>query len=178
MACVVQFKDFYGAYGKVGDNDGMVAGFQHGAVNFHGARYHTYDVSLPLCQYQYKRLSKTFCIAKIDYDGNNPKLVAVDDDGEGWACTQFERTGTAHAFVCWVDYMCRTDEGRYLHENGDLFDVISTSSSSHNQAVRKLDEAIAITESIVNDGTKFCCFASFGSDPDGIEDHSFAFKMK
>ena len=49
MACVVEFDDFFSAYGKVGVDD-RVSGFRHSAVNYYGNRYHTYDVSLPLWQ--------------------------------------------------------------------------------------------------------------------------------
>ena len=68
MACVVEFDD-----GKVGVAD-RVSGFRHSAVNYYGDRYHTYDVSLPLWQYRYKRISKIIYVAKMSYEGETPTI--------------------------------------------------------------------------------------------------------
>ena len=73
MACMVEFDDFFSAYGKVGVDD-RVSGFRHSSVNYYGDRYHTYDVSLPLWQYRYKRISKSICVAKMSYEGEAPTI--------------------------------------------------------------------------------------------------------
>ena len=73
MACVVEFDDFFSAYGKVGVDD-RVSGFRHSSVNYYGDRYHTYDVSLPLWQYRYKRISKSICVAKMSCEGEAPTI--------------------------------------------------------------------------------------------------------
>jgi hypothetical protein len=66
MACVVEFDDFFSADG--------VSGFRYSAVNYNGDRYHTYDVSPPLWQYRYKRISKSICVAKMSYEGEAPTI--------------------------------------------------------------------------------------------------------
>ena len=175
MGCVVEFDEFHDAYGRVDDN---VAGFGHAAVNYYGDQYQTYDVSLPLWQYRYKILSKVFCVSKFAYEGEDPRIDAINDDGGGWAVARFDRSGTAHAVVFWVDYLCRSNHGSHRHaKHNDSFRVISTASATHRQAIRKLTNPIVVTESDVESGTKFCCKASFGTDPDVIEDHSFSFKV-
>ena len=168
MACVVEFEQFNSAYGQGGDSTSCkVGGFKHSAVNHYGNRYHTFDVSLPMWQYRYKPLSKPFCMAIIPYEGSNLTIDTKDDVSQ-----LFISPGCAQAVVFWVDYHCRMN-----HEEN--FDVISTSSSSHRQLVRKLPRSIEVSEEDINAGLKFCCRISFGDDnSDGIEDHSFSFDIK
>ena len=172
MACVVEFDDFFSAYGHVGDDNSnggsLVAGFGHNCVNHYGD-CHTYDVSLPLWQYRYRRLSTTCCIASISYEGTDPTIGSTFDS------PQLICTGLAQAVVIWVDYACRT--GTSNDGSGDIFQFISTASSSHRQLVRKLLTPIAITEADVRNKSEFICKASYGTDPDGIEDHSFTFEF-
>jgi protein arginine N-methyltransferase 7 len=182
MGCVVQFDEFYNAYGKVGDKSGgsdeMVQGFSHRTLNHYGDRYHTYDVSLPLWQYQWKRLSKTFCVSTLSYEGETPTIRG----DKQWVVADFERTGTCQAVVFFVDYLCRVHNGTHSNQsNGDRFGIISTSSSSHRQTVRKLASPIEVTEADLIGGIKFHCRASFESiDPnynDNLDDHMFSFKV-
>lgn len=165
MACVVECEQFSSAYGQVGDSTfHKVAGFNHSAVNYYGNRYHTYDVSLPLWQYRYKPLSQPFCVATIPYEGASQTIETKGGK------SIFTSTGFAQAVVFWVDYYCRT--------KADV-EVITTSSSSHRQLVRKLDMSIVVSEDDIKAGLKFCCRASFDiGSPDGIEDHSFSFDIK
>jgi len=168
MGCVVEFKNFNSAYGKVGDDrTGLVSGFRHDSVNYYGDRYHTYDVSLPLWQYRYKRLSKPFCIATIPYEGTTP---SIDTSCEP---VEFISQGSAHAVIVWVDYKCRTSGD----SESDCFDTISTASSSHQRLVRKLHKPVIIKETDVQNQTKYHYKASFGDDLNGIEDHSFTFEF-
>jgi len=167
MACVVEFKDFISAYGKVGDETGLVSGFRHDSVNHYGDRYHTYDVSLPLWQYRHKRLSKPFCIASIPYEGTTPSIDALCEP------VKFISVGSAHAVIVWVDYKCRCG----VSGGSDCFDTISTASSSYQQLVRKLHKPMIVTEIDVQNQTKYHYKASFGDDLTGIEDHSFTFEF-
>ncbi|KAL7519461.1 hypothetical protein ACHAWX_004218 [Stephanocyclus meneghinianus] len=174
MACVVEFREFRNAYGKVGDGDEKVAGFEHKTVNYYGDRYHTYDVSLPLWQYRWKRLSKPLCMAKFVYEGD---ALAIDDDH--WVSSEFERCGSADAVVFWVDYLCRSAGGTHIQAStNDRFNVISTSSSCDRQIVRKLHPPIALTDADLGSGSKFMCRSKFDhSDHGVIDDHCFSFKV-
>ena len=162
MACVVEFHDFFSAYGSLDD----ISGFSHTFVNYYGNRYHTYDVSLPLWQYKYKRLTKSCCVAKISYEGKVPTIKTNDE-----CVAEFISVGTAHATIFWVDYACSVGAG-----DNDL-EVISTASSSHRQLVRKLNEATIITKDHLASGARVSIKASFGADPDGMEDHTFAVEL-
>ena len=166
MACVVEFDD-----GKGGVAD-RVSGFRHSAVNYYGDRYHAYDASLPLRQYRYKRISKSICVAKMSCEGEAPAIETVVD-----CAAELTSAGTAHAGVFWVDYACRAADESRDGGAGDNYDLISTASSTHRQLVRKLLESVAITEEHVAVGAKVYVKASFGADPDGIEDHAFSFEV-
>ena len=56
-------------------------------------------------------------------------------------------------------------------------EVISTASSSHRQLVRKFNESTVITKNHLAAGAKVSMQASFGTDPDSIEDHTFAVEL-
>ena len=168
LACIVEFDEFSTAYGKVGDESGQVSGIRHSVVNYYGDRYHTYDLSLPLWQYRYKRISKTCRVAKISYEGEAPTIdIEVD------CAAELISSGIAHAVVIWIDYACRV----FDDSTKDPYVMMSTASSSHLQLVRKLPESFAFTEEHVAAGCKVYCNASFGVEPGGIEDHSFAFEV-
>eukprot|EP00956_Cyclotella_meneghiniana_P001802 scaffold1963_cov63-Cyclotella_meneghiniana.AAC.5 len=174
MGCVVEFKDFTDAYGSVGDKN-AVSGFQHTAVNHYGNRYHTYDVSLPLWQYKFKRLSHPFCIAEVMYEG---MALGIKDDY--WASAKFEKTGNADAVIFWVDYLCRSSSGTHTQTStNDRFNVISTASSTHRQMVRKLSKSKLISESDLQN-VKFTCRSKFDKEDDNDsvdQDHSFSYKF-
>lgn len=174
MACVVEFRDFSNAYGPVGREDEMVTGFQHKTVNRYGNRYHTYDVSLPLWQYRCKRLSEPCCVAKINYEGN---ALGIEDGH--WTSAKFVTSGSADAVVFWVDYLCRSPNG--MHEQAstkERFDIISTSTTSHRQLIRKV-HSVFISLEDVNNGAKFCCRSKLDvEDSGGVDaDHCFSYKF-
>lgn len=171
MAVVVEFDDFSNAYGQVGDSEEKVLGcFDHTPVNFFGNRYHTYDVSLPVSEYKYKALSDPFCVAKLLYD--EVKMKSAESAGG-----KMIRAGNCQGVIFYVDYLCRVSKEKATHhEDGAHYVTITTSSAYHRQVVRKLQACTVATEADVQKGAMCFCKASF-DDIDGIEDHSFAFKI-
>ena len=153
--------------------DDRVSGFRYSAVNYYGDRYHTYDVSLPLWQQSIQtNIQKHLrCQNVMRRRGPDNRNRSVD------CAAELTSAGTAHAVVFWVDYACRVADESRDGGAGDNYDLISTASSSHRQLVRKLLESVAITEEHVAVGAKVYVKASFGADPDGIEDHAFSFEV-
>eukprot|EP00574_Skeletonema_japonicum_P000375 CAMPEP_0201742234 /NCGR_PEP_ID=MMETSP0593-20130828/47217_1 /ASSEMBLY_ACC=CAM_ASM_000672 /TAXON_ID=267983 /ORGANISM="Skeletonema japonicum, Strain CCMP2506" /LENGTH=287 /DNA_ID=CAMNT_0048236581 /DNA_START=364 /DNA_END=1227 /DNA_ORIENTATION=- len=174
MAVVVEFEDFSNAYGQVGDSEEKVIGcFDHTPVNFFGNRYHTYDVSLPVSEYKYKALSDPFCVAKLLYD--EVKIEAADERARSG---KIIRPGNCQGVIFYVDYLCRASKEKATHQkDGVHYATITTSSASHRQVVRKLQSCTVVTETDVQKGVMCFCKASFDDEVDGIEDHSFAFKI-
>ena len=171
MAVVVEAEEFVKAYSQVGDAMGKVSGFDHSTVNFYGDRYHTYDVSLPVTEYNYRALSSPFCVAKLFYD------EARKEDGE-WASVKIDKPGKCQAVIFYVDYLCRVTDKTATNQKDDVYyGCISTAKSSHRQAIRKLELETVITQSDVERGANFFCKASFDDTADSIEDHSFEFKI-
>lgn len=167
--------DFRTAYGQVGGGDELAAGFHHKTVNHYGNRFHSYDVSLPLWQYKLRRLSQPFCVARIIYEG---KSMRIEDDA--WVSAKFEASGSADAVVFWVDYLYRSASGTHKHAStNDRFNVISTSSSSHRQTIRKLLPSVSVSEMDLNGSTKILCRSHFDRDDSECveEDHQFLFKI-
>ena len=161
MGCIVQFDDFNGAYGPVGAED-MVAGFSHASVNYYGNRNHL--LSFPLWQHRYKRLTRDFTLARLNFEDPLPTIKTMDDS------VALSAGGVAHAVIIWVDYGCRTNSASETGGSEDQFDIVSTSSSSHRQIVQKLPCPIVVTESDF-----FSFQSSFDKDPDGVQDDYFSF---
>ncbi|KAL7458932.1 hypothetical protein ACHAWC_010740 [Mediolabrus comicus] len=173
MAVVVEAEEFARAYSQVGDATGNVAGFNHSPVNFYGDRYHTYDVSLPVTEYNYRALSSPFCVAKLLYD------EGVKEDGE-WTSVKIDKPGKCQAVIFYVDYLCRVTDKTATHQkDGVYYGCISTAKSSHRQAIRKLElETVILSQSDVERGANFFCKASFDDATDtSIEEHFFEFKI-
>ena len=64
MACVVEFDDFFSAYGKVGVDD-RVSGFRHSAVNYYGDRYpHLRRVASTVAAVDTNEYPKAFALPK------------------------------------------------------------------------------------------------------------------
>jgi protein arginine N-methyltransferase 7 len=176
MAVVVECEDFSNAYGHVGDSMEKVIGFDHAPVNFFGNRYHTYDVSLPVSEYKYKALTDAFCVAKLLYD--EVQIDAPDEKDDGWSSAKIKRPGKCQAVIFYVDYLCRVPKEKATHEKDGIdFASTTTASASHRQVVRKFQSSTVMTEADVQKGATFFCKVSFDDDIDGIEDHSFAFKI-
>jgi len=173
MAVVVEFEDFSNAYGQVGDSEEKVLGcFDHTPVNFFGNRYHTYNVSLPVSEYKYKALSDPFCVAKLLYD--EVKIEIADESAGG----KIIRPGNCQGVIFYVDYLCRVSKDKATHlKDGVHYASMTTSSASHRQVVRKFQSCTVVTETDVQKGVMCFCKASFDDDIDGIEDHSFEFKI-
>ncbi|KAL7498561.1 hypothetical protein ACHAWT_006432 [Skeletonema menzelii] len=177
MAVAVECDDFFQAYGQVGDSEEKILGcFDHNPVNFFGDRYSNYDVSLRVSEYKYKALSDPFCVAKLLYDE-----VKIEAGGEkdGWASGKITRPGNCQGAIFYLDYLCCVPKEKGTHQkDGMHYATVTTSSASHRQIVRKLQSSTVITEADVQKGTKCFCKASFEDDINGIEDHSFTFKIE
>ena len=113
-------------------------------------------------------------MARISYEGAAPTIEAAEGEG---ASVGFAEKGVAHCVAFWVEYACRTRSDA-AGTGEEIYEVVSTASSSHRQIVRKLREPIAVTEADLRGGSKFFCKASFDDDPNGIEDHSFTFEFR
>ena len=126
------------------------------------------------CQFPYKDnvLSDPICVAKLLYD--EVKMEAGD-----WASGNITRPGKCQGVVFYLDYLCCVSKEKGTHQkNGMHYATITTSSSSNRQVVRKLQCSTVVTEADVQKGTKLFCKASFEDDMNGIEDHSFEFKIE
>jgi protein arginine N-methyltransferase 7 len=125
MGCALQSDAIHGAYQGCGDDSSSVCGFDHSMVNKLGARYHEYDLSIPLWQYTHSELTTAFEIARMDYN----KLV-IEGNGQ-WKQVPFLANvgGVCHGLLLWIEYS-------YPSDKIATREVISTKGSPYNQVVR------------------------------------------
>jgi protein arginine N-methyltransferase 7 len=160
MGCAIQSDALYNAYsGCGGDTDtgnqtkdsSAVCGVDHGIVNHFAARYHEYDLSLPMWQYEYTKLTDAFEIGKLDYN-----QLKIEGNGE-WREVPFglRSSGTCHGLLLWIDYGYASETKERMSEA-----MISTKACPYNQVVRLLETPI----SGVNQESVFRCRLSIGGD--------------
>lgn len=172
MGCAVQFDSFAKAYKRCGDTNGSsrVRGFCHDVVNQLGCRYHQQDTSLPLWQYHYKRMTDSFELARISYEGSCP----IENNGV-WKSVPFRMSGICHGLVSWIEYGLRiaTDDS----SSGDCdFRVMTTASRSHQQLMRMLPAPVTLSEDNICNALFFCKTSLGGLN--GLEDHSFDLQIQ
>ena len=163
MGCTIQATELSTAYKRC---DPELMGFNHDVINQYGNRFHEYDLSLPMWNYNYDVLSDGIELARIEYDGTSNAIV----NNGAWIQAPFNKSGACHALLSWIEYVIRTGE--------DQTCVISTKSgTSYRQIVRMLREPEVITENDIQSGIKFCCRATIGG-LEGSEDHQFDLLVK
>jgi SAM-dependent methyltransferase len=161
MGCAIESEQLRMAYKACGDDnveDGRIRGFDHGIVSKYGARFHEFDLSLPMWQYSYRRLSPTFELAALSFTEPLENAIATVSR------TRFERAGFCDAILMWLQY--ELDFGSEMAP-GEL----STDDRSHRQIVRMLKEPVSIPPRQVENASLVCKCIIGGLDrPD---DHQF-----
>lgn len=141
MGCAIQSDSIYNAYKGCGDRHHIgkqdstaVCGFDHAIVNSMGARYHEYDLSIPIWQYQNTELTDAFEIVKLDYN-----QLVIDGNGE-WAKAPFSLNtsdATCHGLLLWIEYY-------YPSADTEQSETISTKLFQYNQVVRLMETPIPV----------------------------------
>jgi len=139
VGCAVELDEsFVIAYSGIEEGpekSATVLGFNHDDVDLYCNRFHEYDMIFPLWQYKCKRLTDTFEIARIHYEGSGETMTIEGDNT--WKSCPFQRFGKCSAFAYWVDYHLPIEKG---------LGIISTGDSYHNQAIRMLPTPILVTQ--------------------------------
>ena len=138
MGCAIQSTQLGQAYKGCASN---LCGFHHGIVNQHGDRFHHYDLSLPMWQYEYTELTDSFELARLDYDSceilNDRSVVK----------SRFRMAGSCHAILMWIDYG--------IPGQGES-NVLSSKGRSYRQLVRMLPNPVDITDEVI-ETMCICC---------------------
>jgi hypothetical protein len=131
MGCAIELDpSFLDSYTGVND----LLGFNHKDVHRYSARLHEYDLVFPLWQYKGKKLTTSFEVVRIQYDGSG-ELMTIKGD-HVWVSCPFIDVGACSAFAYWVEYHLAVSDGTYM--------TISTGDHYHQQAVRMLPEPTLI----------------------------------
>ncbi len=119
-----------------------LCGLSHESVKSYAENFSKYDMTFPLWQYEWKRLSDDYSIAKILYEGPLENMDMVDDDAN-WTEIQFSHSGICHCVVFWVDYSVRINQGDGTTHN---YKTMTTGNRHHQQTVKMLESPKVITE--------------------------------
>ena len=155
MVCAIQLDESI-AIAHSGLKKPFLQGFSHDEVSKYGKLFSTYDITMPMSQYKWKRLSENFCVAKIQYDGPAEAMV-IDGDGT-WVKSEL-KSGKIHGIAIWIDYRVRFEN----ECSKETFHTITTGNRYHQQAFRFVP-----TPSEVSEGSFIKVKFSFA---DNIEDH-------
>lgn len=150
--------------------------FKHKDAILYGQNFHTHDMIFPLWQYKWKKLSDTFTVAKITYEGD-VKSMLIHGDGE-WSKVKMLRAGTCHGIVHWIDYGLRVKDGNNSSgQDESVFRVMSTGNRYNQQSIRMLSSPITIQQKDVG-LLELLVKPLFQDAIEGIEDYSFEIKVK
>ncbi len=156
------------------DNDGSsICNIKHDEAILYGQNFCTHDIMFPLWQYKWKRLSKDFELAKINYEGD-ATLMTISGDGE-WCHMDFSTFGTCHAIVHWIDYGLKVQEKGCGEEIRMGFKVMTTGNKFNQQAVRMLPLPVSVDEDNI-DSLRVSVKPLFANACQNMEDYCFEIK--
>ena len=162
IACAVQLDESV-ARAHSGLQMSSLCGFSHEQVTQNGSLPSTYDMKMSAFQYKWKRLSRDFCIAKLQYDGPLTHMI-ISGDGE-WSESAELDLGDCHGIFMWVEY----EYG--LSGTTKSKSIISTGNRYHQQAFRFLDRSVTVQE-----GDRIFVKPSFNTET--IEDHEIEMTVR
>lgn len=138
--CAVEFHpDVIHAHCGLHTEDESICGFSHKDVCLYGKNFSKHDMTFPLWQYKWRRLSTNFTVARLPYEGGGDSLTIEGDDE--WCEIQFSQPGTCHCLAFWVDYGMRNDTNER-----DNFQLMTTGNRHHQQTIRMLASPKKISE--------------------------------
>ncbi len=173
MACGIECPDIADAYRPCGAS---LAGFDHTTVREY-CRSSSYNLSLPLWEYDVTPMTEPVELALLDYEQNcivaRPSTSTTGYKGGGESATAaneedqeeatspsipvevpYIRAGTCHAVMLWVEYgssMPKEPACGRLHREKDAegcsLGILSTNTRSYKQVVRMLLEPVSVHSS-------------------------------
>jgi type III protein arginine methyltransferase len=165
--CAIQAHDLGQAYRAC---DPVIRGVKHAVVNELGHRFSEFDLSLPMWQYDYTRLSEEVELARIDYEGSE-----IIMNNSGIVQSSFHTSGTCHAMLIWIHYGMPHEDDDDGKDDKQIF-LISTNDRSHRQIVRLLREPVVVKDRDITKGIALSCKSKFGG-LEGGEDHQFELEI-
>jgi hypothetical protein len=180
MGCIIQSDQLHSAYGSCGDN-GAIRGMDHSYVNKLGNLFHTYDLSLPMWQYEYTVLSDVIELGVLSYSDSN-FMVPFETVARG----RIHTSGRCDALMAWLEYsfpkpvLSSSTEAAsdVAPPSRTSTSVLSTNNQSHRQIVRMLKESARRNIARQEVGKlHFICVSRFGMDS-GPDDHRFDIRIE
>ncbi|CAB9525208.1 arginine N-methyltransferase 7 [Seminavis robusta] len=163
--CAIESASLKQAYGRCGggengdDKSSWICGFDHQQANCHGDRFHQYDLCLPMWEYEYRELTASFEIARLDYNNNGTTCTTGQEQQYSFSSrAPFLTKGTCHSVLVWVEYGVRVGKT-------DCFESHATLGRSYRQLVRMLRSPVVLDEGSFGQQELLCRF-EFGNQKD------------
>jgi protein arginine N-methyltransferase 7 len=163
--CIIESQQLKAAYSRLGDsilNDSEVCGFDHAYVNQVSGNLSSFDLSIPMFQYDYKILSEVLDLGYLDY--SNPTEIIADSFCRG----QFLHAGRCDALLVWTEYRYSSS-----FENNPSPLIFSCNRKFYRQQIRMLEDSVVVSDSKIHEGYYEIVCKSKYENISEIEDHLF-----
>jgi type III protein arginine methyltransferase len=158
MACGIESRELRAVYGPCGEGESSsVCGFDHGAVNRNGC-FGQHTLSLPLWQYDYRRLTDEVEIGRLDYMSPHEGSIRSS------STLDVQESGTLDAIMIWLEY----GYGCGISETESSL-RLSTNAQSYRQGLRLLKKPVHVAHNAKPNDVVHVDFAMGGLN--GSDDH-------
>ncbi len=177
--CAVEFHpDVSHAHCGLNAEEGaFICGLSHRNVTSYSKNFSKYDMTFPLWQYKWKRLSDNFTVANLEYEDS------MNISGEDtWCEIAFSRPGTCHCLAFFVDYGLRIrrenmSEIETTDNDDDFQHMTTTGNRYHQQTIRMLASPKVIMEKDIGSSKLFVRPLFKNTERIHEEDYSFEIKL-
>jgi hypothetical protein len=156
VGCIIESDQLSSAYSPLENQS--IRGIKHEFVNTHGGRFHEYDLTLPMWQYEYRMLSDVVELGILAYS------VSSRTCDETTTFLPLHTSGRCDALMVWLEYEFQTTKS-----DAASAESFSTNCMAHKQIVRMLQHRPSVLEG----ESKAVCKSKFGGCDDLDDDHSF-----
>jgi len=160
------------AYGPCGDDKtkARISGFDHSRANHYGNRFNEYDLSLPMWEYDFEELTKSFEVARLQYTSNNGIEADAGLIIDKTVHVPFKRCGgICNGIMIWIDY------GICTSQDTSEMSFLSTRERPHRQLIRLLTSPVKVSKEKRNHYEFICHFQAGGQAC--LESHSIEMQV-
>ena len=137
MGALIESEQLRSAYRSCGDEEQKICGLDHSTVNRYGGDFSVVDLSLPMWQYSYRKLSSDLELVLIDC------TKPSSDNIRTTVKTSFPTESRCDALMIWLEYSC--DMGN----DGAL--TFSSLRQSSKQLIRMLPKSVSVASQTMKD---------------------------
>lgn len=173
MGCIVQSDQLHSAYSACRyKKEASIGGLDHEFANTVGDRFHRYEMSVSMWEYDFVVLSEVVELGKFTYG----KCKSFSSNEEIFSRGAFQSSGRCDALLIWVDYVYHSSDKPMAIDKFNV-PLHVRSNIACRQSLKMLDhcptQCLTVDEADLHE---FVCISRFGGCP-GPSDHSFKVKI-